>query len=115
MRLKTLFLLISFTLSTSVLSNETQTPQLILLEWKSSEIVTDSEGKEHCSTRESLKSTRESLKSTRLNGLQLKSTQESLHKSVQVFPPIEMIETKRVKIKHIDANTFEVLHSSKST
>jgi len=98
MRLKTLFLLISFTLSTSVLSNETQTPQLILLEWKSSEIVTDSEGKEHCSTRESLK-----------------STQESLHKSVQVFPPIEMIETKRVKIKHIDANTFEVLHSSKST
>jgi len=105
MRLKTLFLLISFTLSTSVLSNETQTPQLILLEWKSSEIVTDSEGKEHCSMRESLKSTRESLK----------SLQESLHKSVQVFPPIEMIETKRVKIKHIDANTFEVLHSSKST
>ena len=85
-RLKILFLLLSLTLSTSVLSNETQTPQLILLEWKSSEIVTDIEGNEH-------------------------SMRDPLQKGVQVFPPIEMkyVEVKRIKIKHIDANTFEII------
>ena len=85
-RLKILFLLLSLTLSTSVLSNETQTPQLILLEWKSSEIVTDIEGNEY-------------------------SMRDPLQKGVQVFPPIEMkyVEVKRIKIKHIDANTFEII------
>jgi len=87
--LKTLFLLLSLTLSTSVLSNETQTPQLILLEWKSSEIVNDSEGNEH-------------------------GTRDPLYKGTQVHPngiPIEMkfVEYKRLEIKHIDANTFEIV------
>ena len=88
-RLKILFLLLSLTLSTSVLSNETQTPQLILLEWKSSEIVNDSEGNRH-------------------------SMRDPLHKGMLVYPdgmPVEMkyVEVKRIKIKHIDANTFEII------
>ena len=88
-RLKILFLLLSLTLSTSVLSNETQTPQLILLEWKSSEIVTDIEGNEH-------------------------SMRDPLNRGTQVYPdgmPVEMkyVEVKRIKIKHIDANSFEVI------
>ena len=88
-RLKILFLLLSLTLSTSVLSNETQTPQLILLEWKSSEIVTDIEGKKHV-------------------------TRDPLDRGTQVHPngmPVEMkyVEVKRIKIKHIDANSFEVI------
>ena len=62
---------------------------LILLEWKSSEIVTDIEGNEH-------------------------SMRDPLNRGTQVYPdgmPVEMkyVEVKRIKIKHIDANTFEVL------
>jgi len=79
-------LLLSIILGTTVLSKEDSTPQLIVLEWESSEIVNDSEGSPS-------------------------PKRDPLQKGQLVFPPVKLkyVESKRYRLRPITPTQFEVL------
>jgi|TARA_R100001463_G_scaffold362_2_gene1537 hypothetical protein len=79
-------LLLSIILGTTVLSKEEPTPQLIILEWESSEIVNDSEGSQS-------------------------PKRDPLNKGQLVFPTIKrnLKESKRYRLRPITPTQFEVL------
>ena len=87
--MKTLLFLFALSLSTTVLSNESKpstTPQLIILEWKTSKVLPNFQGEDL-------------------------PTRDFGVTPQQLFPRVELQyqETKRYNLRAIDHNTFELI------